>query len=250
MDAMQDVIDVANRLTYWRVTLPATVTDVLLVWKTVSERPSTRTLDNLRIAALHGELTADTAAQAIQDAALEMVAAEQAQRVAVDLAAPLAARAAAALRENGDDLVAALRVHWDRAVTKLTDAADVVPSGATAEQVIGQGDAAVRAWADLAAAAASLDILALARARLANLGYGSTARAAACLFLASSPSKQQLADAESILMARDPRTATERGGRWRLLLDAGHELRLNTAAEARDVEHMATKETARAGSHA
>lgn len=236
MDTMSEIVDLAQRLSFWKVGLPEEAATPILAYQAVATPSTASPVDDIRAAAARGDLTAKTAAKAVDDAALALLLADKRNAVLADLGPALAGRAAGAIREHGDEIVEGLRVHFDKAARLLADAADVLPVGTTADVAITRGPDAVKAWSNLAQAASTLDALALLRARLGSpIGYGASGLPAVTMYIAGTTTRQQLAAAESILMGRDPRTATERGGRWRLLLDAGHELHLNTATEARTV---------------
>jgi hypothetical protein len=247
---MTDVIAVTRGLHLWKVTLPDEVNAVLATWKVLTDRRAQArgsAVDDLRVAAQRGQLTADTAAARVEEVALDVLARERAAAVIGDLEAPLAARACGALREHGDELVEGLRPHFDQAAAKLTAAAALVPSGSDAAVAVARGDDAVRAWRELGEAGAALDALATVRAQLVAVGYGAYDPAPASLVIARFASRDEMAAANGIMVGRDPRSRTEQGGRWRLLLDLGLTPRLNTATEARDVERAANATPVMAG---
>ncbi len=248
MDTMNEVVDLAQRLSFWKVDVPREAAQAILAWQAATTPSSGSPIDDVRLAATHGKLTPKNAVKAVDDAALALVVADKRQAVLLDLAPALAGRAAGSIRDHGDDIVEGLRPHWDKAVKQLTDAAAVIEVGATAEQVIGRGPDAVNAWNDLQVAESTLNTLAYCRERLRSpIGYGPGSTPAVAMFVdLPMATRQKLAEAEQILLRRDPRVQTERGGSWRLLLDAGCELHLNTAAEVRAVVDAA-RETVGAG---
>jgi hypothetical protein len=247
-NAMPELLALAKKLALWKAPLPAAAVQALDVWTALSEPQrgprAANPLDDLRAAAASGRLAPEDARDRVTAAALELVTQQRAAAVVADLALPLASHAAGAIAEAGDEIVASLAVPFAAAAERLAVAAAVVPSGATADVAIALGSQGVDAWRALAEAGATLDALALIRVELIKVAsYGSNAVSAPALVVAEIADRNQLVAADSILMNRDPRSRTEQGGRWRLLIDANLELRLNTAAEARDVERAANAST-------
>lgn len=137
--------------------------------------------------------------------------------------------------DPGAALITSLRPQFDSAVAGLTAAAAHIGPDTTANDVVDLGDEAVTAWREIGRHRRVLDtiqaqlIYPLAH-ELGLLSHGDVLRPAIreAAYLVDAEHRADLPGVAVLLHG----TASSPGGRWHVMLRAGHQLRLNTPAEA------------------
>jgi hypothetical protein len=179
-------------------------------------------------------MTPEELAERVQAAALALTAQQNAHQIIRDLQSPLAKHARAAVRENGDALIRAMRKKFDHAAKAMNAAAGLFPAQSSAEDVLRLGSAAAAAWGQLAEASRVLNLVHAARMAMAGYGTYSDPEHRVLMYVADVRDPQSLAVAADAF-DRDGHRAGP-GGRWHALAAAGFKLRLNTAAEMAALE--------------
>lgn len=218
------------------VDLPERTAQALAVYHAANEAAAAQPADDLRAAFDRGELDPSSVGQVLRDAAVAQNARQSMGALVQDLQLPVVRAAVAALREDGDRLVAEMRGPFDAAATGMTTAAGLFAPGADAEQVLASEPEAAAAWSALDAHRDVLDAVHSVRLDLAQVGYGPHDPHVS-FYVADVADEVALQDA-----AHAYDDSTGRGGRWHRLAGVTR-LHLNTADQAARVIA-----TARAGS--
>lgn len=227
---------IARDCTRLGVDLPERVTQALAVYAAANEAATASPADDLRDAFERGELDPSSVGRVLRAAAVALNARQSMGALVQDLQLPIVRTAVAALREDGDRIVADLRPAFDAAATGMTAAAGLLATPDDAESVLTSGPDAAAAWSALAAHRDTLDTVHSVRLALAQCGYGPHDPHVS-YYVSGVADEVALQDA-----AHAYDDSTGRGGRWHRLAGVVR-LHLNTADQAARV-----LATARAGS--